>query len=41
MRGYGDSAKPSGVDNYAMDLLVDDVKQIVEALGSYLKFIIH
>jgi hypothetical protein len=35
MRGYGDSDKPPGVENYAMDLLVNDVKQVVEALGSY------
>jgi pimeloyl-ACP methyl ester carboxylesterase len=35
MRGYGDSEKPPGVENYAMDLLVNDVKQVVEALGSY------
>jgi pimeloyl-ACP methyl ester carboxylesterase len=41
MRGYGDSEKPSGVNNYAMDLLVDDVKLVVEALGSYLKFVTH
>lgn len=41
MRGYGDSDKPSGVDSYAMDLLVNDVKLIVEALGSYVQFIIH
>jgi len=35
MRGYGDSEKPSGVEHYAMDRLVSDVKQVVEALGSY------
>jgi pimeloyl-ACP methyl ester carboxylesterase len=35
MRGYGNSEKPPGVENYAMDLLVNDVKQVVEALGSY------
>jgi Predicted hydrolases or acyltransferases (alpha/beta hydrolase superfamily) len=35
MRGYGDSEKPSGVEHYAMDHLVNDVKQVVEALGSY------
>lgn len=33
MRGYGDSDKPSGVEHYAMDHLVSDVKQVVEALG--------
>ena len=35
MRGYGDSEKPSGVEHYAIDHLVSDVKQVVEALGSY------
>jgi len=35
MRGYGDSEKPSGVEHYAMDHLVSDVKQVVQALGSY------
>jgi len=35
MRGYGDSEKPAGVEHYAMDHLVSDVKQVVEALGSY------
>jgi len=35
MRGYGDSEKPSGVEHYAMDHLVNDVKQVVDALGSY------
>jgi pimeloyl-ACP methyl ester carboxylesterase len=35
MRGYGDSEKPPGVENYAIDLLVNDVKQVAEALGSY------
>jgi hypothetical protein len=35
MRGYGDSEKPSGVEHYAMDHLVSDVKQVVEALGLY------
>lgn len=33
MRGYGDSEKPSGVKYYSMDYLVDDIKQVVEALG--------
>ena len=33
MRGYGDSEKPSGRNNYTMNYLVDDIKQIVEDLG--------
>jgi pimeloyl-ACP methyl ester carboxylesterase len=35
MRGYGDSEKPSGIKNYGMEYLVDDIKQVVEALGLY------
>jgi pimeloyl-ACP methyl ester carboxylesterase len=35
MRGYGDSEKPSGVKHYRMNYLVDDIKQVVEALGLY------
>jgi pimeloyl-ACP methyl ester carboxylesterase len=35
MRGYGDSDKPPGIENYSMKYLVDDIKQIVEALGLY------
>ncbi|XP_049765008.1 epoxide hydrolase 4-like [Schistocerca cancellata] len=33
MRGYGDSEKPESVSSYSMDLLVDDVKQLVEYFG--------
>ncbi|KDR24344.1 epoxide hydrolase 1-like [Zootermopsis nevadensis] len=39
MRGYGDSEKPPGMDSYAMDLLIDDVKHVVQALGRQ-KFIL-
>jgi pimeloyl-ACP methyl ester carboxylesterase len=35
MRGYGESEKPSGVENYSMHYLAEDVKQVVEALGLY------
>ena len=33
MRGYGDSSKPAGVNNYTMDLLVEDVRALVVSLG--------
>jgi len=33
MRGYGLSSKPEGVDNYNVDLLVNDVKEIIAKLG--------
>ncbi len=35
MRGYGESDKPSGVVNYTIDKLVDDVRELIEALGMY------
>jgi len=33
MRGYGDSDKPRGIKNYQLDVLVDDVRQMIRALG--------
>jgi len=33
MRGYNDSDKPVGVANYDLDILADDVRQVVAALG--------
>ncbi|XP_063228364.1 epoxide hydrolase 4-like [Bacillus rossius redtenbacheri] len=33
MRGYGDSDKPSGIRNYQLKYLVDDVVKVIEALG--------
>jgi pimeloyl-ACP methyl ester carboxylesterase len=36
MRGYGDSDKPSAVEDYKMAGLVNDIKEIIEALGTYL-----
>ena len=32
LRGYGDSDKPIGIHNYTVDKIVDDIKQLVEAL---------
>ena len=32
-RGYGDSDKPNGLDNYMVDKLSTDIKNLVEALG--------
>jgi hypothetical protein len=34
MRGYGDSDKPGAVEDYKMSGLVNDVKEIIEALGT-------
>ncbi|KAK7874508.1 hypothetical protein R5R35_001592 [Gryllus longicercus] len=33
MRGYGESEKPDGVQNYKMKYLLDDIKELVTALG--------
>ncbi|NXY51802.1 EPHX3 hydrolase, partial [Ceuthmochares aereus] len=34
LRGYGASEKPPGKDNYRLELLVEDVRQVIEALGT-------
>jgi len=33
MRGYGESDKPVGVENYTLKVLMNDVKQMIQALG--------
>jgi len=33
MRGYGDSDKPKGKENYHVDVLVEDIKQLIPKLG--------
>ncbi|XP_028404607.1 epoxide hydrolase 4-like [Dendronephthya gigantea] len=33
LRGYGDSYQPKGISNYAQHLLVQDVEEVIEALG--------
>ncbi|XP_055597676.1 epoxide hydrolase 1-like [Uranotaenia lowii] len=33
MRGYGDSDKPEGLENYKVDDMVQDIKELVTALG--------
>ncbi|XP_067666860.1 epoxide hydrolase 4-like [Haliotis asinina] len=33
LRGYGDSDKPSGIENYQMSKMVADLKQLIPALG--------
>ena len=35
MRGYCESDKPSHVSDYAMEKLVEDVKQVIESLGMF------
>lgn len=35
MRGFGDSDKPVGASNYTMDILVNDLKGIIENLGTH------
>jgi uncharacterized membrane protein len=36
MRGYGDSDKPTTLEDYKMAHLVNDIKEIIEALGVYI-----
>ena len=36
MRGYGDSDKPGTLEDYKMPCLVNDIKEIIEALGTYI-----
>ncbi|KAI1295353.1 Epoxide hydrolase 4 [Halotydeus destructor] len=33
LRGYGETDKPKGVENYTIDVLVEDIKQLIETLG--------
>jgi pimeloyl-ACP methyl ester carboxylesterase len=39
MRGYGDSDKPGTLEDYKMSHLVNDIKEIIEALGTYIAYI--
>lgn len=34
MRGYGESEKPPGVENYTLDLLIGDIRELIPALGT-------
>ncbi|XP_061204130.1 epoxide hydrolase 3-like [Neopsephotus bourkii] len=34
LRGYGASSKPAGRDSYRLEALLDDVRQVIEALGT-------
>ena len=40
MRGYGDSDKPAAQEDYEMPRLVNDIKEIIEALGTYVRMYI-
>ena len=33
LRGYNLSDKPEGVENYAIDILIEDIKGLIEVLG--------
>lgn len=34
LRGYGDSDKPTDLSDYTMDILVKDLKVVIENLGN-------
>lgn len=34
-RGYGESEKPNGIDEYTLKKLMSDIKQIISALGKF------
>ena len=36
MRGYGETDKPTGIFNYTMDKLVNDINELIPALGLFL-----
>lgn len=36
MRGYGDSEKPEDVSAYKIDHLIEDIRQLIRALGNIL-----
>uniref|UniRef100_A0AC34G8S5 AB hydrolase-1 domain-containing protein n=1 Tax=Panagrolaimus sp. ES5 TaxID=591445 RepID=A0AC34G8S5_9BILA len=40
MRGYGESDKPVGVENYGIDLLVKDLDEIITGLGKEKAFVV-
>ena len=41
MRGYGESDKPSNVSDYAIQYLVEDVKELIEHLGKFSTKLLH
>ncbi|XP_010576650.1 PREDICTED: epoxide hydrolase 3-like, partial [Haliaeetus leucocephalus] len=34
LRGYGASEKPPGKDNYRLEILLEDIRQVIEVLGT-------
>ena len=41
MRGYGDSEKPLKANQYHLHIIVEDIRQLISKLGTFLKFIRH
>ena len=37
MRGFGDTDKPKEVEKYRIEILVEDLKLFIEALGTFFK----
>ena len=40
MRGYGESQKPDGIENYTIDKLINDVRELIEYLGNFAVIIV-
>jgi len=40
-RGYAGSDKPAGKENYKIQTLADDVKQLIEALGKIHRNVVY
>lgn len=41
LRGYGDSDKPTGIHEYVLDKVVDDVNQLITELGLFIVVFSH
>jgi len=37
LRGFGDSEKPTGVNQYKLKYLVSDLRNLIDALGAYIE----
>ena len=40
LRGYGDTDKPSGIYNYSVGYLLEDIRQIIDAFGTFFDYLV-